>query len=550
MSQLDDEIVRAQVVDEGIQGLPPVRRPTVPRESAQSPPPPAPTIRLAEVCAVVALVGLADATIFHGRGFAGYALLFATAPWLLWLGVERPQRVSAVWIVLGMLTVAAIRLVWCGSLLTTFCGAVLIVALAMTLHGQRPYLLELLVFASQTGMAGYFGLLRYWKAGGQLRPRTPGSNWINLLLPLVTVLVFGTLFILANPDLATAFGEGFDWFVQHTREWLFDRLPTPLQVLFWAVVAWVVVGLLRPLISTAATLEEHIPRTKSLPREAPLFIAYRNTLVLVIALFALYLLFEFWTLWRRDFPPGFYYSGYAHEGAAWLTVALALATVILSFVFRDAVLADPRLPRLRQLAWIWSAQNLLLAIAVYNRLFIYIGFNGMTPMRVVGLFGMSAVVAGFILVLMKIARNHDFAWLVRRHLWVLAITIYLFALTPVDAIVCSYNVRRVLAGDLAPSVQISVHPISAEGILLLRPLLECNDVVIHEGVRAMLAERQARADALAATRSEQGWTAFQWSERVVWHGLRADADRWREYRDVEKRSAAIKSFQDYAYQWY
>ncbi len=54
--------------------------------------------------------------------------------------------------------------------------------------------------------------------------------------------------------------------------------------------------------------------------------ALRNTLWTVIGLFAVYLVFEFMTLWFRSLPPGFYYAGYARERAAWLTVALALAT--------------------------------------------------------------------------------------------------------------------------------------------------------------------------------------------------------------------------------
>src|SRR5207244_2219651 len=97
--------------------------------------------------------------------------------------------------------------------------------------------------------------------------------------------------------------------------------------------------------------------------ETLLYATFRNTLVAVIVLFAAYLGFEFKTLWFRVFPKGFYYSGYAHEGAAWLTAALALATIVLSVIFRTAVLRDAGLPRLKKLAWIWSAENLLLAVA-------------------------------------------------------------------------------------------------------------------------------------------------------------------------------------------
>src|SRR5690606_38672582 len=78
---------------------------------------------------------------------------------------------------------------------------------------------------------------------------------------------------------------------------------------------------------------------------AAMYPAYANTLVAVVGLFAVYLIFEFQTLWFREFPDGFHYSGYAHEGAGWLTVALGLATLVLSVMFRADVLRDSRVPK-------------------------------------------------------------------------------------------------------------------------------------------------------------------------------------------------------------
>jgi hypothetical protein len=251
------------------------------------------------------------------------------------------------------------------------------------------------------------------------------------------------------------------------------------------------------------------------------------------------------------FPKGFYYAGYAHEGAAWLTVALALATVTLSIVFSGSLLRDPRLGLLRKLAWVWSIENFLLAAAVYNRLFIYINFNGLSRMRMIGLFGISAVVIGFALVLWKIAHERGFLWLLRRHLWALFATIFLFALTPIDACVVGYNVRRILAGDPAPSVQISVHPISSEGVLLLKPLVHCDDPILREGIRAMLAERQRQAETLAKQQRRLGWTSYQAADEKALQGLRADRGAWADfYSQRKRREATLRQFHDYAYQWY
>jgi hypothetical protein len=127
-------------------------------------------------------------------------------------------------------------------------------------------------------------------------------------------------------------------------------------------------------------------------------------------------------------------------------------------------------------------------------MYIYVSFNGMTRMRTIGLLGITAVIVGFVLVVWKIVRGRGFVWLINRQLWTPAAAIFLYAVLPVDFLVHTYNVRRILKGDLAPSVQISVHPIDSGGILALYPLMKSNDEAIREGIKAMLAERALRAE--------------------------------------------------------
>src|SRR5690606_4545025 len=151
------------------------------------------------------------------------------------------------------------------------------------------------------------------------------------------------------------------------------------EIICWIVVALCVGGLLRPMVTTwvLKPLSRSVDADVAEPLfETPLYAAYRNTLIAVMALFSIYLVFEFATLWFRTFPKGFYYAGYAHEGAAWLTVALAATTFVLSAIFRESTMRDPRVESLKRLAWGWSALNLLLALAVYNRMWIYVDFNG------------------------------------------------------------------------------------------------------------------------------------------------------------------------------
>jgi hypothetical protein len=341
--------------------------------------------------------------------------------------------------------------------------------------------------------------------------------------------------------------------VRRFRHWLINYGPSPLEVVFWFGTAWIAAGLLRPLARFAFVDDSEAQQTTQPAQRvgpAPLFEAYRNTLAGVVILFAVYLVFEFATLWFREFPKGFYYSGYAHEGAAWLTVALALATLTLSIVFQGRTLHDPRLATLRRWAGAWAIENLILALAVYHRLFIYIGFNGMTRMRVIGLLGITAVVAGFLLMLVKISRSRSFLWLVRRDLWALACCVYLYAVLPVDTLTTWYNVRQILAGRPAASVQLSVHPIRSEGLLLLSPLLDSDDALIREGIRAMLAEQRSEFDRRESASSPEHWTAWQWSDALLRRQVTDLQAQLAPYEDAAARKAARDAFDRYAYQWY
>lgn len=512
--------------------------------------------RWRELFCLMLIVAVCDATIYRGNGFAGYALLFGVVPVLIVCGTTQRRKHVSLWIVAPMLVLLAGRLLWCGSWLTVCVGVAVLMGFTMSLSGQRPDVLEGMVFAAHTMISGYRGFAVYPKLFSRSGPRSKRTHWLTIGLPLAALLVFSLLFILANPDVATVFRAGWMRVASTIEEWFAIISLPPTEVLFWMVTAWVAVGFLRPVINRDTFEDVPVPdaplQSKS-PTHAPdpVNLASRNTLIVVSLLFAVYLAFEFQTLWFRVFPKGFYYSGYAHEGAAWLTVALGVSTVILSIIFRGPLLDDPRLSRLRRLAWVWSLENMLLAVAVYHRLFIYVGFNGMTRMRIVGFYGMSAVVVGFLLVLWKIGRNRDFVWLLRRHLWTLALAIYLYSITPVDALAMRYNVGRIMAGDSAPCVQISVHAISSEGFLVLQPLVTCNDPVIREGLKALLANRLDEAESQASQRQKDGWTATQIADQKLVQQLhtarRFSASVGDEGR---QRKAALEAFHKYAYQWF
>jgi hypothetical protein len=501
------------------------------------------------------LVVAADLTIYRGHGFAGFAAFLLAAPLLLVTGAIQPRGGWRTWLLSGLLVLLAARMLWCGWELQVLVGVALLIALAMVLTGQIPRVIEGIGFAITTPPAGLVRGLQYARWLGDWGRPLARFHWLALVLPVLALVIFGALFVLANPDLLAAISENWTRAWTVVQDWLLTHGPQPAEVLFWIIVAGLSAGLLRPIFgdpahAAANNAARAIEPVESKPTPAQDYRPYRNTLLAVIVLFAVYLVYEFITLWFREFPPGFHYSGYAHEGAAWLTVALAVATLVLSTIFRGSILVDARLPRLRRLAWLWSAENLLLAVAVYHRLHIYMGFNGLTRMRMVGIFGITAVVIGLLLVVYKIHRGRNFLWLVRGQLTALATIVFLFAITPVDWIVSTYNVRRIMGGDPAPSVQISVHPIRSEGIPSLMPLLRCDDPIIRDGIAALLAQRHAEAESRASRNQSLGWTTYQIADQRMLETLREHRARWLQFTDAARRRDALDRFHKYAYQWY
>jgi hypothetical protein len=507
-------------------------------------PPIAPIVRR-ELIAILIWTLLADLLIFRANGFTGPGLFLAFAPVVFLIGCPKLIVGPGSKLCIGLSLVVAARMIWLGSGWNVVSGWVLIVALSMSASGCVPYVMEGFVLACRAVVDGAIRISQYplpRRIGGSVRS---GGRALAWLLPAIAAVVFGAIFVFANPDLVDLVSIRIRQLTERIELWLEGLSIWELPFCLLALL--IGCGLMRPvlpLFQIGPVEAELLTSSKRVP--SPLYAAYRNTLLTLIVLFAVYLTFEWITLWKRDFPSGFYYAGYAHQGAAWLTVALALATAVLSAIFSGTMLRDDRLEFLRRLSWIWSAQNLLLAAAVYNRLQIYIGYNGMTRLRTVGFFGITVVVIGLCLVVYKINRERGFWWLIRAQLIALVLTVILYSLFPVDYVAHRYNVAAVARGYLHPSVMIAVKPISDEGIFPLLNLANCDDEIIRNGVLARLAERQHQLEQLPKTH----WTEFQASRELLKARLKRHESAWVKYRDKPTRDQAIATFRGYAMQWY
>ena len=215
-----------------------------------------PPIVVRELMALLQIVVVCDLTIYRGRGYAGLGLLFVAGPLLLLLGLVRRKFDGSSWVLAPLLVLTSIRLAWCGSPAAVVAGFALLCGFAMGLSGLRPYVLQGVVFAAHLISAGHRGLHHYAKTLARFSPNLLRANWIAVLLPLVTLFVFGAIFVLANPDLVKSFHGGLTWFVEGLEQWLVNFHLT--EVFFCIGIAWVAVGLLRPDVSQVAMLTDAV----------------------------------------------------------------------------------------------------------------------------------------------------------------------------------------------------------------------------------------------------------------------------------------------------
>lgn len=516
--------------------------------------------RWREPLAAILSTVLFEWLIFRGHGFSGVAAFVIGWCALLWIGSPRRNWQMSSTLLASLLLAVAVKFVWQGDDYLVGAAVVLIAAFSLTLWGQTPFVLYVFAQGMQVVPGGVCSLI--YSVNNIVRRWRIPQFWssLNVTIPAALVFGFGGIFILANPNLTEWVQNAWTYLSETFWETLGSWVPTPQQFFLWTAIALCTFGLIRPLLRVTSSEDAvHVAKRKKREKsnqplepifQPDLYLPYRNTLLSLIVLFVIYLAFEFSTLWFREFPKGFYYAGYAHAGAGWLTLALALATASLSVIFQADILTDERLPQLKKLAWIWSGLNLLLAIAVYHRLAIYIEFNGMTRMRVVGLLGVSTVVVGFLLVIRKIARQYNFAWLIQRQLWTPSIAIILYLIIPVDWLVHSWNARQIRAGHLAPSVQITEHEVDTGGMLALFPLIDCEDPIIRDGVRGMIMHHSNELRQSQSKRNPTHWTAYQHAESRLFELIAENSDKLAiDVDELSYRDAWI-AFRKYAYQWY
>lgn len=429
-----------------------------------------------------------DLALFGADGFGtggfGLAALFSAVPTLLFVARSRWRRSPRLTGIVALLGLVAVRSAIHPTALTTVAGFALLVPFVAAVRGRRLFVVDaaLSSFASLGKLPTR--LWAAWRGAAAIAPRSRlgVAAIVPLLVPLALSVLFVGIFSLANPVLGSWVAAGLQALVRLE--------PPPFGRLFTAVIALAsAITLLRPALRLPRGSER--AECTSEASDASLALA-RNVLVSLNLVFAAHHALDAAYLWSGRAPAGMTTQAYAHAGALWLTVALALLTLVVGILFRGSLAHDARAGSVRALAHAWIFQGLLLAAGTYRRIGIHIAHTGLSNLRIVGVLGTTLVVIGVILVAVKLERRRSFTWIVRRQLDAFALVFVLFAAAPTHWIAAQVNVSRVLDGEAGPLLHLGPQSREAESVVALVPLLQHPDPRVRQGVAALLGEARER----------------------------------------------------------
>lgn len=255
------------------------------------------------------------------------------------------------------------------------------------------------------------------------------------LVPLVFAAIFVLLFSAANPVVEMAL-----------RAINLDRLLellNPGRIFIWGFIAVTSWPFLAPQLLRWMPLPQmqgpHLPRPESLVFGGT---AIRNSLIVFNAMFAVQTVMDLMFLWGGvRLPEGMTHAEYAHRGAYPLIVTAILAGAFVLAAMRKNGPGETS-PLIRNLVYLWIAQNIWLVISSLLRLSLYVEEFQLSEMRVAASVWMVLVAIGLALIIARIALDKSNKWLVMCNMAALSLTFWLAAVVDVRSFIAFYNVRH------------------------------------------------------------------------------------------------------------
>lgn len=444
--------------------------------------------RARELLTLAGLVAITDVA-FYGKGALasggfGFALFFLVVPIALVAGIAAVRKSTRLFAGGALLALVGARCAFDPSPGAILIGLGLLFFFAMGLRQRQTFAPQAIAAAFKSAYKLPTTLASLAVGAYRIvgRTRVGQIALAPILVPIALCAVFGGVFALANPVVASVLGTAWGFVFS------IIAVPSAARVFLWFCALLGAASLLRP-----ATHLVKAPPPATIMYATPVSLQVaRNALFALNGLFLLYNALDAAYLWSGAPPAGMQTRHYAHAGAFWLTIALVMLTGVIGVMFRGALAHDARAARSRTLAYVWMAQGLFLALGTYRRIAIHVAFSGLSDLRIVGILGTTLVVVGVVLVLLKLRDGRSFTWLLRRQLDAFAITLALYAVFPTHLVSARFNVARIESGEYRPVLHMFRQSTESESAASLLPLLSHPDVRVRQGVATLLEAESKR----------------------------------------------------------
>ncbi|MCT7377399.1 DUF4153 domain-containing protein [Chelativorans salis] len=388
------------------------------------------------VALALALIVISDA-LFYGHpvgiSLSAFLVLLAVAA----VPANRLRAIRREWVLAGANLVfsllPAVETIGPLSMFFGFAGAA---AFALVVTGNAraawPVLLRRIAVLLTADLCRigrrYTRWRRSHRAGALAGVVAAAATW---LVPLALGMVFVVLFSLANPVF-------WSW-VSLLDLWSLLAALEPLRLLFWLLVGAFVTTFIRvPAFARPGGRGGDIEILPQGWRMGTGLII--RSLIVFNAIFALQTVLDAIYLWGgAELPEGVSPAANAQKAAYLLVVSALLAAAFVLAAVRDT--DDTHSQRLvRWLVYLWIAQNVVLVLSAILRLDLYIEVYSLTRLRLAAFVWMGLVVAGLVLIVLRIVTSKSNGWLIKANLVVLGIMLYGCSVIDLNAVIASYNV--------------------------------------------------------------------------------------------------------------
>ncbi len=286
--------------------------------------------------------------------------------------------------------------------------------------------------------------------------------WKNIKLffiPMVVVSLFFLVYCLANQKFAMIFINTLD----SIFEFLSDLEISWVRLLFILLGFCIAGGLLLKNKKQFSIDDnnENIERKKEKRIVAPLFAhsfmalknEYKIGLITIFSLNVLILLVNITDvqhLWFADVESFNIWElkGFVYQGTYVLILSIVMAMAVLIYFFRENLNFYPNNKILKIGAYIWIAQNAILALSVGIRNYRYIEYYGVAYKRIGVFIFLSLTFIGLLTMLSKVKNKKSIHFLLHKNAWVWYAVFLLVSFVNWDLMISEYNIQATYGSEI------------------------------------------------------------------------------------------------------